>query len=110
MKTVKRERYSSDFKDRAVAMVSLGRPVPEVAQELGIGPSILYRWTQSQRQGAQNAPAQLGGVAQRAVGELDEAAELRRLRKENAQLLLENDILKKAAVILGTQPPSKPAR
>ncbi|WP_422320813.1 transposase, partial [Prosthecobacter sp.] len=50
MKTVKRERYNSDFKDRAVAMVSLGRAVPEVAKELGIGQSILYRWTQSQRQ------------------------------------------------------------
>jgi transposase len=59
-----------------------------------------------------DAPAQLGGVVQRAVGELDEAAELRRLRKENTQLLMENDILKKAAVILGThtQPQGKPAR
>ena len=37
MKTVKRERYSNDFKDRALAMVGLGRPVAEVAQELGIG-------------------------------------------------------------------------
>lgn len=110
MKTVKRQRYSSDFKDRALALVGLGRSVPEVAQELGIGESILYRWTQSQRQSAHTSPAQLGGVVQRAVGELDEAAELRRLRKENAQLLLENDILKKAAVILGTQPLSKPAR
>jgi len=110
MKTVKRERYSNDFKDRALAMVGLGRSVPEVAQELGIGTSILYRWTLVQRQGTQGAPAQLGGVVQRAVGELDEAAELRRLRKENAQLLLENDILKKAAVILGTQPQSRPAR
>jgi len=110
MKTVKRERYNNDFKDRAVAMVSLGRPVPDVAKELCIGQSILYRWTQSQRQHQHQAPAQLGGVVQRAAGELDEAAELRRLRKENAQLLLENDILKKAAVILGTQPQSKPAR
>ena len=110
MKTVKRERYNNDFKDRAVAMVSLGRTVPEAAKELGIGQSILYRWTQSQRQSQD--PAQLGGVVQRAVGELDEAAELRRLRKDNARLLLENDILKKAAVILGThaQPQSKPAR
>lgn len=109
MKTVKRERYSSDFKDRALAMINLGKPVSEVAKELGVGSSILYRWMQPQRQ---DAPAQLGGVVQRAVGELDEAAELRRLRKENAQLLLENDILKKAAVILGThtQPQSKPAR
>lgn len=110
MKTVKRERYSNDFKDRALALVGLGRPVPEVAQELGIGTSILYRWTQAQRQRVPGAPAQLGGVVQRAVGELDEAAELRRLRKENAQLLLENDILKKAAVILGTQPQHKSAR
>lgn len=112
MKTVKRQRYSNDFKDRALTLVGLGRPVPEVAQELGIGTSILYRWTLAQRQGVQDAPAQLGGVVQRAVGELDEAAELRRLRKENTQLLMENDILKKAAVILGThtQPQSKPAR
>jgi len=112
MKTVKRQRYSNDFKDRALTLVGLGRPVPEVAAELGIGTSILYRWTLAQRQGEQGTPAQLGGGVQRAVGELDEAAELRRLRKENAQLLMENDILKKAAVILGThtQPQSKPAR
>ena len=110
MKTVNRKRYSNDFISQAVALVSLGRPVPEVAQELGIGQSILYRWTQSQRQGGQDESAQLGGVVQRAAGGLDEAAELRRLRKENAQLLLENDILKKAAVILGTQPQGKPAR
>jgi len=109
MKTVNRKRYSNDFKDRATALVSLGRPVAEVAEELGIGESILYRWTQSQRQGVQPASAQLGGAVQRAVGELDEAAELRRLRKDNARLLLENDILKKAAVILGTQPQSKAA-
>jgi transposase len=110
MKTVKRERYSNEFKERALAMVGLGKSVPAAAEELGIGESILYRWTFAQRQGVQGPSAQLGGVVQRAVGELDEAAELRRLRKENAQLLLENDILKKAAVILGTQPQSKPAR
>lgn len=109
MKTVKRERYNSDFKERALALVGLGRPVPEVAQELGIGQSILYRWTKAQRHGGQAPSAQLGGAVQRASGELDEAAELRRLRKDNARLLLENDILKKAAVILGTQPQSKPA-
>jgi transposase len=44
MKTVKRQRYSNDFKDRALTLVGLGRPVPEVAQELGIGTSIIYRW------------------------------------------------------------------
>lgn len=68
MRTVIRKRYSDDFKAQAVALLNLGRSVPEVAEEL------------------------------------------RRLRKQNAHLLMENDILKKAAVILGTPPPSKPAR
>ena len=49
-------------------------------------------------------PAQLGGEGQRAEGERSAAAELRRLRREIAHLKLENDILKKAAVILGTRP------
>ncbi|MEN3944267.1 transposase [Prosthecobacter sp. SYSU 5D2] len=110
MRTVIRKRYSNDFREQAVALVNLGRPVPEVAQELGIGTSVLYRWTQPQRLSGQSSHTQFGGAVQRAGGEGDEAAELRRLRKENAHLLLENDILKKAAVILGTQTQSKPVR
>ncbi len=117
MRTVIRKRYSNDFRDQAVELVALGRPVPEVAQELGISTTVLYRWTQSQRGagGASSSPASTStqlGVVQRAGGELDDAAELRRLRKENTRLLMENDILKKAAVILGTlpQPQAKPAR
>ena len=39
-----------------------------------------------------------------AVGEEPVADELHRLRRENTHLKLENDILKKAAVILGTRP------
>ena len=104
MKTRTRQRYGSDFKAQAVELVKLGKPVAVVAEELGIGTSILYRWTQHLSQ-----PAQLGSAAPRAVGEQGEADELRRLRRENAHLRLENDILKKAAVILGTQPPSKSA-
>ena len=49
-------------------------------------------------------PAQLGSEGGRAVGEEPAADELRRLRREIANLKLENDILKKAAVILGTKP------
>ena len=45
-------------------------------------------------------------TAARPPDEEPEADELRRLRRENANLKLENDILKKAAVILGTKPQS----
>ena len=75
MKTVTRKRYTAEFKDQAVELVGLGKPVPEVAQDLGIGSSLLYRW-----------------------------------RREIANLKLENDILKKAAVILDTKPQAQPTR
>jgi transposase len=99
MKSVTRKRYTAEFRAQAVNLVALGKPVPEVAQDLDIGSSILYGWV---RKGAQ--PAQLGSAGDRAGGEGAEADELRRLRRELAHLRLENDILKKAAVILGTNP------
>jgi transposase len=99
MKTEPRRRYTREFKAQAVEIVGLGRPVPEVAEELGIGSGILYRWVSEGSQGAQ-----LGSAGVRAVGEEAGADELRALQRENANLRLENDILKKAAVILGTSP------
>jgi transposase-like protein len=48
--------------------------------------------------------------SQGAVGDMTETDELRRLRREVAHLKLENDILKKAAVILGTNPQPRTAR
>ena len=93
-----RKKYTPEFKAQAVAMVGIGRTVPAVAEDLEIGTSILYRWL-GKPQGAH-----LGRKADEAVGEEDTAAEVRSLRGENAQLRMENDILKKAAVILGTRP------
>ncbi|MEZ0276740.1 MAG: transposase, partial [Roseimicrobium sp.] len=60
----RKKRYNSDFKTHAVELVRLGKSVPEVARELGIGTGILYRWTQSQRQ-----EVQLVGADLRAGGE-----------------------------------------
>src|SRR5271168_4948215 len=105
MKTVTRKRYTAGFKAQAVALVGLGKPVPEVAAELEIGTSILYGWI---RKGSQ--PGHLGSGGLRAVGEEPAADEVPRLRREIANLKLENDILKKAAVILGTRPQPGAAR
>jgi transposase len=99
MSVVTRKRYTAEFKAQAVGLVNLGKSVPEVARDFGIGEGNLYKWV---RQGSQSA--ELGSAGLRAVGEEPAADELRRLRRENANLKLENDILKKAAIILGTKP------
>jgi len=101
MQPVTRKRYTAEFKAQAVELVGLGKPVSEVAEELEIGTSLLYGWV-----GKGGQSARLGSEGGRAVGEEPEADELRRLRREIANLKLENDILKKAAVILGTKPTS----
>jgi transposase len=105
MEPVTRKRYTAEFKAQAVELVGLGKPVAEVAEDLEIGTGVLYRWM---RFGGQ--PAQLGSVGGRALGEEPAADEMRRLRRENANLKLENDILKKAAIILGTRPQPSAAR
>ncbi len=105
MTTVTRKRYTPEFKAQLVELIAIGKPVPEVAQEFGVGSSLLYRWV-----GHNPRPGQLGGEGRRAAGEDSAAAELPRLRREIAHLKLENDILKKAAVILGTRPLSPLAR
>ncbi len=61
MKAVPRKRYTSEFKAQAVELVCLGKPVPEVAEDLGIGTSILYGWVRKDAQ-----PAQFGSAAPRA--------------------------------------------
>ena len=94
-----RRRYTAEFKAQAIELVRTGKPVPVVAQELGIGSGILYRWV-----GKLSESAEGGSAGPRAVGEEPAADELGALRRENARLKLENDILKKAAVILGSNP------
>lgn len=91
------QRYTPEFEEQALGLLSLGKPVADVAQELQISSNLLYSWrSQSQR-------TQGGSAGGRAVGEQSDADALRALRRENARLQAENDILKKAAIILGTR-------
>ena len=99
MNLVTRKRYTAEFKAQAVGLVGLGKPVSDVARDLGISEGVLYGWVRKDSQAAQ-----FGSEGRGAVGEEPAADELRRLRREIAHLKLENDILKKAAVILGTKP------
>ena len=99
MSVVTRKRYTAEFKAQAIGLVGVGKPVPDVARDLGISEGVLYGWVRKDSQAAQ-----LGSAGLRAGGEEPAADELRRLRREVAHLKQENDILKKAAVILGTKP------
>ena len=106
MSSVIKRRYSAEFKAQAVELVGSGKPVKDVARDLGLSEGVLYEWLR--KAGVPTGP--FGGAGQRADGPMSEAEELRHLRRENARLKLDNDILKKAAVILGTKSPGKDER
>jgi transposase len=94
-------KFTAEFKEQALALINLGKPVAEVARELEVGANLLYNWRQ------QSEVTQSGKATQsQTSGELSEAEALKVLRRENIRLQAENDILKKAAIILGTQLPN----
>ena len=68
METVTRKRYTKEFKAQAVGLVGIGKPVKDVARDLGISEGVLYEWV---RKGSQ--AAQLGSAGPGAEGELSGA-------------------------------------
>lgn len=94
-----KRKYTSEFKEQALGLMNLGKPIAEIAQELEVSSNLLYEWRR------QHESTQGSSLGQRAVGEMSEADALRALRRENVRLQAENDILKKAAIILGTKLP-----
>lgn len=86
-------QYPKEFKEEAVGLIlEQGYSVPEAAKSLGIAANMLYRWKQNiedQRQGLILAE--------------DERDELKRLRKENKELRMEKDILKKASAFFAKE-------
>ena len=87
-----RRSFSKEFKLEAVRLVlDEGGSIAQVSRDLGIRPALLGRWKQEYEYNQGNAfPGQ---------GNLNPEDELKQLRKENARLRMERDILKKAAVI-----------
>ena len=99
-----RKHYTASFKQQAIELVMAGRAVSEIARDLEIEPSCLYSWVrESNRKPGVAQAVQPGSGVLPASGGGDAADELRRLRRENAELRLDNEILKKAAVIIGTK-------
>ena len=90
MVKIVRARYSHELKKQAVVMaVDDGLGVAETARRLSIPAKSLANWVAQYRQDQQRF-ASKPGIS-------EQEAELARLKKENAQLRMERDILKKAA-------------
>lgn len=88
----KRGRYPKDFKTEAVRLLNLGnKPASELALELGVKRTLLYRWRDQLKKSGDAAFSGSGRPKN------DQLSELARLKKENAELREERDILKKAA-------------
>ena len=90
MERVPRGVYTKEFKEEAVKLVTeAGLSVSEAAKRLSISKSTIENWLRKARRGDLSDPRKRAASA--------EEMELNRLRRENAELKMERDILKKAA-------------
>ncbi|GHO87555.1 transposase [Dictyobacter formicarum] len=83
-------RFTREFKQEAVQLVKTGgKPMAQIARELGIADSTLYEWCkQSSEHGEQAFPG--------SGHQTPQEEELRRLKRELEVTRQERDILKKA--------------
>ena len=82
-----RRSFTDEFKRDAVALViDEGRKVVDVARSLGVGEGTLGNWVRQARVDR----------GERAGISTDERIEVVKLRRENAQLRMERDLLKRA--------------
>ena len=91
MTTRNYRKYDEDFKQGAVALVvETGKPIAQVARELGVNEGTLGNWCAKARRAAGDG-----------TGELieSERVELARLRKENTELRMQRDVLKRSVAL-----------
>lgn len=95
-----RKRFSRAFKEQAVARLKASSNVTALALELGVRRNQLYKWAnQLEERGPEKAFNEPGRPR------LEAEDELARLRRENARLEMENEILKKAEAYFAKRKP-----
>jgi len=91
-----RRKYTREFKISAVRLVNeQGYSPSKAAKSLGVDGNSVRAWIKKYAEDAGLGPKGEGGVQ----------AELRRLRRENAELRMEREILKKAAMFFAKEQP-----
>ena len=84
-------KFDADFKHGAVQLVfETGKPIAQVARELGINEGTLGSWCARERRRRDDGNAALSE---------SERAELERLRKENVELRMQRDVLKRSVAL-----------
>lgn len=84
-----RRNFSPEFRDDAVKLViDSSRPIAQVARELGIGEATLGNWVNRYRR---------EHVGEEAPLTVNDRARLREVERQNRELKMENEFLKKAA-------------
>ena len=100
MSVQKRRGYDSEFKRNAVQLTEEpGRTVVGIAENLGIGKDLIYRWRREQR--SQNELAFPGKGRE---GLTHQQQRIRDLEKKLKDAEMERDILKKAMAIFSRAP------
>ena len=84
-----RQQYASDFKEEIIRMLNSGKKVQELSKTFGIGENVLYNWKMKSKTKVKTNEEQ-------SSFSLNLISENEKLKKENARLTDERDILKKA--------------
>ena len=87
-----RREFTEEFKLQMVKLYNNGKPIVEIVKEYDLTRSAFVRWINQYNN---------VGSFKACDNRTEEEKELIRLKKENQQLRMENDILKQAALILG---------
>nr|QLJ96977.1 transposase [Micromonospora carbonacea] len=94
-------KCTEEFRRDAVDLVcSSGRPINQVARELGMSHETLRNWVRKEDQHSRSAGVVSAGDG---LSVADKDAEIARLRREVAELRQEEEILRKAAAYLAKE-------
>ena len=99
--TLKRRRFTRDFKLQVVREVEAGKPVAQAAREYEVHPNLISRWKKEHLRYAEQAFAGNGN-------QYKDEARIAELERMVGQLTMENDLLKKALLRLEGQQQVRP--